>query len=169
MLPSALLVVEAFVLAPFPPFLFVDRFSILRLSLPPSLITSSLVEEHPGLQLLSSAQLATDMLLGNGVELGPVAELLVNEVGAVGHLNAGEVTAAFRVAIDLLVPGLVGIQNEHQVLRLGGLSDEGERVVEVAIIIFMVEEEHNDVIKGLEVIIGLLDYCHLQILTPIEL
>jgi len=84
-LGSALLIIEALVLALPPPFL-VSSLSTLRLSLLPSNILSSNDEHHLGIQSLSSASSETHQAHGDGVDLGTVAELLLNEIGAAVHL-----------------------------------------------------------------------------------
>jgi hypothetical protein len=111
----------------------------------------------------------THVLLGDGVNLDTVAELLLNEIGAAVHLQKREVTAAFWKPIDLLVCGLVGIQDQHHVLFLAGLPDEGERVVPMAFLLILVEEEHDHVVKGLEEFLSLIDCSCLEVLTPFEL
>ena len=81
----------------------------------------------------------THMALGDGVELGHVAVLFLDEVGAVGHLLVAKVRAGPRVAVGLLFCGLVGIQDQHQVFNLARQPNAGERVIPVAICGFLVE------------------------------
>ena len=106
-------------------FRLVACISTLRLSLPLSNILSSHDVDHLGLQPLSSAVLETHVVLGDGVDLGLVT-LLVDEGDAGAHHLVGDVTATLWVAVELLCSGLVGIQDQHQLLRLDCLPDEGE-------------------------------------------
>ena len=111
-LGSALIHREALVLAPPLPFL-VDFLNTLHLFLLLSKVLSSHDVDHPSLQGLSIAVKQTHMALGDGVELGHVAVLLLDEVSALGHLRVAKVRAGPRVAVGLLFCGLVGIQDQH--------------------------------------------------------
>ena len=105
------------------------------------------------------------MLLGDGVELGLVAILIVDEVGAEVNLLEGLVIAAFWEAKDLLVSRLVGIQDKHEGLSLAGHPDEGERVVPDTSVYFLVEQGDEHMIVCFDVLLGLIDYSHLKIVS----